>query len=774
MANVLLLRFDEESALIRPTDELQNLDELVKSGASYPVIVDAATGLGRRFYSSNGDGLAAQDIDSGSTLTTRDASVQVILQWDIEATDDYGTPATIYARGLGTSAAEYLGAAIELRVVNAAIRIGELRWVWQDLSGATYYQIGGHFQVPADGFLMLTATRRWVSSTRVVLRYYLGDRLLAEVESSDGEIGGGTTGTTQIGTRYTGAAYDRFFDGIIDEIRVLDEELTAEEITATYRRITVDQPRGYQLVREVHDPGFPISQDPASRAQRETRLWGHALGFAAAQAENVRENILPDRAYGRVLTRWEAITKQAPRQGDDVETRRRRVVGRIRQRLGASIPGVGDALLELVDTDPANLEIVAFDQTIADDWDRLRWRYDPVASSTITKTGGVGGLWDAGAASTETFSGDCSVSVAGTNDATGRAFGLSTSDATASYDTIGHGLLYDGTDAYVIESGAFPANAPYADGDVLTVERVGSTVYYKIAGVTFYTSLVASTGDLVVDTSISTAAAEIVDLRAYDDGAPVSITWSGVTNVTIAASDGWGIASSALHIENASDLFLWSTWLTALASVGGDGRDAKSFAKFTPTALATQGEVGLVFVDRALGNAFLFGYRNDAGTRQLVTEAVLAGVPQGATVRATLGGLVPVWMCAEHDDDEETFSVKWSTTAADGPFTSVAAIAAGFSSFQWAGFYARTFSATTAAIDVAIDGSKIRAPYGDRPFRFYVVRDPDDPGSPDYLGANAVIRGLKQAHTDAHVVRTLIALCDDDETTCDDCPMGGI
>ncbi len=386
MTTAILLRFDETVAAIRPADSSHNLEDLaIEAGIVAPAIVDAAVGRGRRFIAANGSGFRAQDKVSGSTLLTRDISIQVILNWQLAAQSLYGSPGSLYARGKGTGAAEYLSAGLELRVVTA--EVGELRWLWQDTAGVVKTQLGGHFTPHASEYTLLTATRRWVSSGEVVLRYFLGDQLINEITSIDGSIGGGTTGTTSIGTRYTGAAWDRFLDGTIDELRVVDYELTPEEIEATFRRITVHQPRGYTLLKELHDPGFPISDDPGSRVQRETRQWGHGLGYASAQAANVRENILPDRAYGEVLEQWEGITAQPPKPGDSVDTRRTRVVGRIRQDLGMSIPGLGAALEELVDTDPGNLEILAFSPTTVDDYatglNALRWQYDPAAQWSL-------------------------------------------------------------------------------------------------------------------------------------------------------------------------------------------------------------------------------------------------------------------------------------------------------------------------------------------------------------------------------------------------------
>jgi hypothetical protein len=389
----VFLRFDEVSPdAIRPVDVAGGLNDLdagnvfgLAGNANMPTIVDGVCGRARLFGGNAGQhGLAARDAVPGSTLHNRDVSVRAILTYDMSASS---TIATIIARGINTGAAEYVAFGLEVRKVNTAANAAEVRWMWHDAAGVERLQIGGHF-IASASWMLLTATRRWVSSTEVVLRYYLGDQLLSEVTSVDGSIGGGTTALTSIGARFSGSAWSRWLGGKIDELQVMPYELTPEEVTATWRRITVHQPRGYQLLGELHDQGFPISADPSSRVQKETRQWGNGLGFAAAQAENVLENIRPDRAYGEVLRSWETVTAQSPKPGDSVDERRARVVARMRQRAGVSIPGVGEALRELVDTHPDNLEILAFDQTVVETFagglNTLRWLYDPAAQWTIS------------------------------------------------------------------------------------------------------------------------------------------------------------------------------------------------------------------------------------------------------------------------------------------------------------------------------------------------------------------------------------------------------
>lgn len=357
----VFFRFDEASDEMRPRDAAGSLDDLLDNGAlKMPPLVDGIVGMARKFESSETTGLTATDLVPGSTLFNRDCTVRAIVRIpDLAAMLAAGTN-TLIVRGKGDSAAEYAAYGIELRVVNLGGLIVEVRWIWHDAAGALKTQLGGHFAVDPLGFFMLTATRRWVSSTEVRLRYYFGDVRINEVTSVDGSIGGGTTAETAIGARWTGAAYANLLCAEVDEIQVYDRVLSHEEIRATWDRITVQQPRGHRLLVELHDPGFPLNPNQTSRQAKETRLWGYALGYATAQAENIRNNIHPDRAYGRVLERWEAMSGAVAKPGDDIDTRRARAVAYLRARQGESIPGLQTLIEELVATDAGNLEFLAF------------------------------------------------------------------------------------------------------------------------------------------------------------------------------------------------------------------------------------------------------------------------------------------------------------------------------------------------------------------------------------------------------------------------------
>ncbi len=72
-----------------------------------------------------------------------------------------------------------------------------------------------------------------------------------------------------------------------------------------------------------------------------------------------------------------------------------------------------------------------------------------------------------------------------------------------SYSSIDYALYLGRWSLVVYENGANKGRSvAYATGDVLSVERTGSTITYLKNGSVFYTSTVASTGDLHVDTSL--------------------------------------------------------------------------------------------------------------------------------------------------------------------------------------------------------------------------------------------------------------------------------
>jgi hypothetical protein len=392
-APTVLFRFDETDTAVPPKDAAGAVDDLLPfSGGIVPVVADGVCGRARVFDPTLFTGFISTDLAGASSLVTRDCTIQAILRIDAVAQNAYGQPGTVVARGIGGSLAQYCAYALEVTIVNPATFLCSMRWVWHDTAGVQKIQTGAQFTLASPGtkFTMLTATRRWVSPTSVLLRYYIGDVLLGEVSSADGSIGGGTPGKFLVGARPQGAQ-NNHLAGTVDELMVLDREITHEEIEATWLRITRYQPLGYQLLREMHDPGFPLPTDPGSNVQRDLRLIGNSLGYAAALFEDIRQNILPQHAYGSVLEDWEEVVRSTPAPSQDIDTRRSRVLAHIRQRRGCSIPGLEDSLVGLLGgADVSDLEFIAFDNTVRDSFatlDSLRWDITP--SSAVSLVSGA-------------------------------------------------------------------------------------------------------------------------------------------------------------------------------------------------------------------------------------------------------------------------------------------------------------------------------------------------------------------------------------------------
>lgn len=376
----VMLKLHDPDATIPPKDEAGALADLLPpSGAVAPSVSGAACGQGRAFWPSLATCLGAKDLAGASSLVTRDCTVMAIVQWDVAGQALAGVAGTLLCRGDGSSsAAEFIAYQLSLSVVDAPSRTGSIAWSWQDIAGATHAQTGVQFTCPT-GFMLLTATRRWDSPTSVTCRYYIGDLLLGEVTSSNGSIGGGVTGTFFLGAQSLGGAViANGFAGIIDEIAVFDREMCAEEIEDTWLRITVYQPLGVQLYKEMHDPGFTQSGESNSDVQLENRWIGMALGFAASRFENIRRNLVPQRAYGQALVDWETALRPTRQPNQSLDARRARVLARLRQKLGSSIPGLQGMLAGLLGgADPSQLTFLAFSNTWLDSFDTainpLRW-----------------------------------------------------------------------------------------------------------------------------------------------------------------------------------------------------------------------------------------------------------------------------------------------------------------------------------------------------------------------------------------------------------------
>ncbi len=142
-----------------------------------------------------------------------------------------------------------------------------------------------------------------------------------------------------------------------------------------------------------------------------------------------------------------------------------------------------------------------------------------------------GNNWDSGAASSQVITADGSVQFTPVSTNISRMFGLSNTNANAHFNTIDYALyaLTAGR-IFVYENGGYKGSfGNYAAGDILSVERIGTTVVYKKNGVVVYTSLTPSTGNLIADTSIYSVNGTVSN--ALINGQP--ITWVDAVNVAV-------------------------------------------------------------------------------------------------------------------------------------------------------------------------------------------------------------------------------------------------
>ncbi|MEO7731241.1 MAG: hypothetical protein ABIY55_09735 [Kofleriaceae bacterium] len=382
MSAVVLLRFDE-SGKLQPSDALGNLADLgTEAGIVAPSRVTAWTGSGRRFLQAATTGLVAPDKSGNGTLLQRDVTIQALISLTLSAATG---AQTIIARGLNDgTAAERYAYGLELQEQAGFPGFVEVRWFWQDETGAIKTQAPGVFRHPGDGVeLMLTATRRWESTSRVVLRYYVADELIAELVSPDGNISGGTTGRLTIGARKTAGAYGRHLNGVIDELLVTDNELSLEEIRHTWKRLTEYQPGGVETFSSLTPPGSVWAKNLGNDIGKRVKIVGELLGLAVAGAEELRALLLPDAAPHELVERWENICELSASPGDSLDARRARVLSYLAREEGFQLAPIAQALSGTMDLDARDVQVDEFTNTITDDFS------DSSISSSWLDGGGV-------------------------------------------------------------------------------------------------------------------------------------------------------------------------------------------------------------------------------------------------------------------------------------------------------------------------------------------------------------------------------------------------
>ncbi len=140
-----------------------------------------------------------------------------------------------------------------------------------------------------------------------------------------------------------------------------------------------------------------------------------------------------------------------------------------------------------------------------------------ITGNSLVKTSS-NGVWDGGAKSDAVLPAgkDGWVQLEASETNLNRMFGMSEDNTNHHYNTIDYGMyVRSGGLIEIYESGDPEGNVgTYVSGDILSVEREGTTIYYRKNGSTLYTSTVASTTDLVPDVAIRSIDGTIVNAQA--------------------------------------------------------------------------------------------------------------------------------------------------------------------------------------------------------------------------------------------------------------------
>src|SRR5438876_7839087 len=142
--------------------------------------------------------------------------------------------------------------------------------------------------------------------------------------------------------------------------------------------------------------------------------------------------------------------------------------------------------------------------------------------SSLRKTAGCDGCEDAGAVSSQTItSGDGFVEFTASETTTIRVAGLSSGNTTTTSADIDFGIkFWPGGEADVRENDLYRADTTYVSGDVFRVAVQSGVIRYSKNGVVFYTSTVAPTFPLLVDTSLYNLDATIGNAVIFRSAAP--------------------------------------------------------------------------------------------------------------------------------------------------------------------------------------------------------------------------------------------------------------
>jgi hypothetical protein len=395
---LVLLHLNEPST-IRPADSMGNLAPLD--------VQDAFSVWGTSFQWQDGIcggeihpfiddqvAMTSTDLAGRDTLATRDCTVQWLAGVDDEPAI---VDRPIYSRGKGFAFAASETISMKCGVKRMASPVAnhwELWCEWETVAGAIQRQASATFIAPlaAGGtwgqHLLFTVTRHWSSPTSVTINYYVNDSHIGTIESDDGDIGGATTGTTIIGGGYASVGNrNDVWPGFIDELKVTNFEMSAEEVRATYRRLVEHQPNGVAVTAAMMPPGSGWIADPGSRWGKLVIAAGQGIGYAISKVDELRETWLPNRCGVDVITQWEQLYGAPFGQLDALAVRRARVVGLASRDNGYSPPLVQDLLADSMNVDASNIQILEYSNHFIESFTTLEpelWWAEPSAAFSIS------------------------------------------------------------------------------------------------------------------------------------------------------------------------------------------------------------------------------------------------------------------------------------------------------------------------------------------------------------------------------------------------------
>jgi len=356
----------ESAESVLPQDVSGHLADLtVPSGLTRPAVVEGTpTGFGRAFTRSPATGLLVEDT-ADDLLLPREVTLLWLGSLDVASLSD-GDLCTLVQRGRG-GGSDPITFGLRVAVVTASTRSVRLEMYWQTEAGADVVDAGAVFTWPADAFVFLAGVREAISG-QLAVRYQINGDAIDGEQDHDLDCGGATSADVSIGMGMDGVTYQDHWEGSLDAGQLIAEAVTPEEFRWVWERMTIDQPAGVDMMRALVPPGDVYSTDPESQIQRELKAEGLLFGYAKSLARRLRFYLLPDVAWGVLLEQWEHVTGHSPGAGDDVQTRRDRIVTFLGAHLGFSIADVKTQLELLFGLDAADIEILEYDNDVAVDF----------------------------------------------------------------------------------------------------------------------------------------------------------------------------------------------------------------------------------------------------------------------------------------------------------------------------------------------------------------------------------------------------------------------